>query len=604
MGLKDFFRQSVRGLSAAWKQYPLLGIASILGYIVYNYIEATVPQVGGAYIWAKAILYAIWLSLPLIFVLGLTTKQGGRWQWIVAAVTLLGMVAVGGTTVMITDEGVLKNYIFVSYGLLAVGISIMSPLLLGGGSHDLWKHSQQLAIHFVLAALFTSLGALLLILGLSALKYLFGLTQIGIREEDIAVFSFTVGHTFIFLALWGKKDDESEDALSRFLKILGYYVLTPVSILYTIILYAYVIRLGIIREIPEGWISNLVLGLAAVVAGLWSILYPDIVQEKDHKVTYIERLRYAWLSKWVFLAFIPLSILQLSSVGYRIYMWGWTIPRYGAFWMGALILFACVYMVATRNKKLHHIAWIALITFIIGAYSPLNAYLVSLHSIQNKLSTQIDLFSNTASSDHNHSKETQDEKALRLSDDFFYLYHSFGSKHVQTILDQKCPEALTVKDQNVNREINYGSLQVLLSKCLDYDFLNLNHDLSQGQKYFYLAAQEQDLHQMTIDVSPFQTMRWAAIYNTDNKKQFILSNDGSNLLKKNVDSAENCAINLSKWISQLSQDVYNLYELSAEEQTIEQTCDNKRILFLIQRVEGYITIKDTVVTRIEGIWLE
>ena len=604
MKLKAYLRQSAQGLNAAWKQYPLLGIAAIVGYILYNYIYSSLARGVDLPLWAEGMLYAIWLSMPLIFVLSMIARQGGKWPLIISILTLLGIIVVAGVTIQLDSEGILKKYIYFSYGLMSIAVSLMVPLFSGGSSYELWRHSQQLAIHFVLAILFASLGVLLLILALNALEYLFGLTQIGIKEQDIAIFSFTIGHTFIFLALWGNKEDGSEHALSKFLKILGYYVLTPASILYTIILYAYVIRLVIISEIPEGWISNLVLGLAAVVASVWSVLYPDIVTKVGNSGTALERIRFEWLRKWIFITFIPLAILQLTSVVYRIYMWGWTIPRYGALWMGLIILFSCIYMLSTSNKKLHHIAWVALITFLLGAYGPFNAYAVSLKSVQQRIQHQMDLFEDLSLNSSNDQLTSKKVLAQQINDDAFYLYHTFGKNPVVSIFEAKCPEIIRVMNQSENKEINYGSLQIWLSQCLDYDFLQLYSDEGRGQKYFYLTAKEDDLHEKIIDIKSFQSMIWVALDHTSTGKKFALSSDGSNSLVSNTDNSTGCSINLTQWIEQLNEDVLNIYELTAKQQTIEQSCSDRNLRFLIHRIEGYITIQDTVVTRIEGIWLE
>jgi len=112
-------------------------------------------------------------------------------------------------------------------------------------------------------------------------------------------------------------DPDREDP--RALRVLGRFILVPLSSLYLVILTAYLAQVLVTRSWPSGWIGWLVAWMAVV--GTLSVL---LVRPADPG-----RDRWAWWWERVFwVLMVPAAGMFLAALGKRIGQYGVTEPRY------------------------------------------------------------------------------------------------------------------------------------------------------------------------------------------------------------------------------------------------------------------------------------
>ncbi len=111
---------------------------------------------------------------------------------------------------------------------------------------------------------------------------------------------------------------EKPEAFSKIFKTLFLYILIPVQSIYTVILYAYFIRLLVLRMLPEGLIGNLVLWYALV-----SFLTLFSVKDLRAEVSWLDQYMKIFSVAMV----IPMVMLAIA-MGIRVHYYGLTMVRY------------------------------------------------------------------------------------------------------------------------------------------------------------------------------------------------------------------------------------------------------------------------------------
>ena len=142
------------------------------------------------------------------------------------------------------------------------------------------------------------------------------------------------------------------------LKFFTQYVLVPLLLIYSVILYFYSAKILINWELPRGWVSYLV--LAYSVVGILAILLVHPLKEDSTK---------SWVkifSKIFYYTLAPLIILLFVAIFTRILEYGYTEPRYFvliiALWLTTVVFYFIF------NKK-QAIKFVPMSLFIFGLFS-------------------------------------------------------------------------------------------------------------------------------------------------------------------------------------------------------------------------------------------
>lgn len=274
------------------------------------------------------------------------------------------------------SEPLLRYLLFVLAAHLLVSFA---PFIQKGSLSDFWEYNKNLFLRFLLAALFSAA----LFAGLSiALLSLDNLLGIEIDDDCYAQLWFFIAgvfNTWFFVAGIPKRDEMygAEKEFPRGLKIFAQYILIPLVSIYIIILYLYTGKIILEWQLPNGWVSNLVLGYS--IAGIFSLLllYP-IRNDANHR----------WIqlfSRSYYIALMPLIILLGLSIWVRISAYGITVNRYFvvvlALWLTGMV----AYYLISDTKSIKVIPVSLCIIVIFASFGPQGAFSVSVQSQKNQI---------------------------------------------------------------------------------------------------------------------------------------------------------------------------------------------------------------------------
>ena len=242
-----------------------------------------------------------------------------------------------------------------------------------------WEFNRKVISRFFTSAFFgfTLFGGLSL--ALLAIHFLFNIKIDDFRYGQLFFIFFFLFGVWYFVAGIPKKEEFTveEENYPKGLKLFTQYVLIPLVAVYFIILYAYAIRILVLWELPQGWVSYLVLALSGV--GILSFLFIWPLRDNQNN---------AWIKiyfRYFFIALAPLSVLLYVAILRRIGDYGITPNRYYVFissvWVGCMIF----YFIFSNKKNIKLIpASLAIIAFLSG-FGPWGAHAVSEKSQMNRL---------------------------------------------------------------------------------------------------------------------------------------------------------------------------------------------------------------------------
>ncbi len=191
---------------------------------------------------------------------------------------------------------------------------------------------------------------------------------------------------------------------SKVLRVLLLYIIMPLIVAYSAILYAYFIKILITAEWPDGILANLV---------LWFSIISTIV------IFFIYPLRNT--SRWAktFISFfpiliIPLLIMMFVSLGIRINVYGVTENRYYVLIAGLWVTGCMIYYILNKRPKNIVVTISLAIISVMAVIGPWSGYSVSKFS-QNMRFESI-LKANNMISDKNIIKPSLDVSKADIRD--------------------------------------------------------------------------------------------------------------------------------------------------------------------------------------------
>ena len=178
----------------------------------------------------------------------------------------------------------------------------------------------------------------------------------------------------LFLSLLKKTDDNLENYEFPFIfNLLIKFVIIPLIIIYTGVLYIYMAKVLISMHLPKGLISHLVLWYTALSVAVMILITPFTQKDK-----FFENFK-----KYFPYFSIPLIFASLFAVFQRTYQYGITENRYyvliSIFWL----LFCMILYIKKMNITGIFISLI--VCLVIAVYSPLSAKNVSNFSQSQRL---------------------------------------------------------------------------------------------------------------------------------------------------------------------------------------------------------------------------
>ncbi len=314
---------------------------------------------------------------------------------------------------------------------------------------------------------------LIIMIMLGSVSYLFDIKK-NIAEYGWQWSVFLVGPmTFVSLCNIHNNNPLEADKV-KFLRGVTRYLVTPAIIIYTVILYAYTLKVLLAWSLPLGGVAWLIgafyaASMIGYMAHTWAPFKP---------FDWFYRL-YPWLS-------IPLLALFWWGVCYRIGAYSFTQDRVYLL-MGGTIMTLTTVLLAMRNQRtLKLMGWIATITIAVFTYVPgINAKALGIMAQTHRLESymaQLDVVD-----EQGHFKPYDREKIKGKDDDvkelqaaYEYLRNetdAMAMKEKYKPVDDDAQNILNVKVENGD----YVSVSKYESLSLD-DFAPIN---SEGYPYFH-----------------------------------------------------------------------------------------------------------------------
>ncbi len=223
---------------------------------------------------------------------------------------------------------------------------------------------------------------------------------------------------------------DGETDYPRGLKAFTQFALAPLVAVYTAILYAYAIKIIVIRDWPHGWVALPVLLLSGI--GILAFLLLSPLRSRS------EEKWARWFTTNFPRALAPLSLLLLISVHIRIREYGITESRYIGI-VAALWIFAwAIVFVVRRNAGIRWIPSSLAVIAMFCAFGPWSAGDISRMSQVKRLKVMLQAYG-VWKDDHAirpgeivklSSKESSD-----FEDEINYLVRTHGGQSIRKIFE-------------------------------------------------------------------------------------------------------------------------------------------------------------------------
>ena len=217
--------------------------------------------------------------------------------------------------------------------------------------------------------------SIVLFLGLSAIVGTIDVLLINLPNTiyfDNFVFSASIFGVAFFVSRLKEKDESLKDYnLPKIVEVLICYILIPLILIYTAILYLYFVKIIFTLKMPKGIVSHLV---------LWYTTFSLFIIIMVTPITYKNKFA-KFYKKYFPLISIPLILLALFSINKRIFQYGITENRYLVVILVIWLLFNMILYIVKNDVKWVLISYIFAI--LIAVFSPFNLVTVSINS-QNK----------------------------------------------------------------------------------------------------------------------------------------------------------------------------------------------------------------------------
>lgn len=362
-------------------RFPIVLLDAIIGtvcaLVLIDYNGSSGPTV------LNQIVFGSILGFPLLTGLALTTEK-----WKLNRLVSMGIQFVGVVFVVIYSTTVPQDLssvpaihiirlLMLTLGTILFAFSV--PFLRNENELGYWNFCKTIFLRIMTTCIFAVVMWGGLAIALAALNNLFGVDIPEKRYGELWVFINGIFTTWFFLAGVPKNLDSPDDNedYPKGLKVFSQYLLFPLVIIYFVILYAYLGKILLAWDWPQGWVSRLILGFIATGITLLLLVHPI----KD-------RIENVWISKtarWFYIVIIPLTIMLFLAIWQRISEYGITEGRFLGI---ALVVWLCLlapYFIFSKKKKIIFLSASLCVAVFVVSFGPWGMFAVSEKSQVNRL---------------------------------------------------------------------------------------------------------------------------------------------------------------------------------------------------------------------------
>ena len=534
--IKENVKKFLLHFKSGFERFPITIILAFLHFITGIYIAEVRSFQSDEFVEVNLLLFgSIFITAMCEMLYEKYFYKQNRWlvRGIYSVITFV-------VSIIVFVEYLRTNDYYNIYYFTLIPISIVLFLLIPilKKKENKEKYLQSVFSNFVITGIFAGVLWIGVEIILTTVNYLF------FNSGDSLFFRLTtysfwfiteVFGVSLFLSLLKKPDDNLENYEFPFIfNLLIKFVIIPLIIIYTGVLYIYMTKVLISMHLPKGLISHLVLWYTAFSVAVMILITPFTQKDK-----FFENFK-----KYFPYFSIPLIFASLFAVFQRTYQYGITENRYyvliSIFW-----LFFCM-ILYIRKMNITGI-FISLITsLVISVYTPLSAKNVSNFSQSQRLKRMLVKYG--ALKDGKISKITQK------------LNNGEGSQiytTIQYISDNSTIAKLNFKNEKGEVYSTLGDLEKGLDvkeSWKDYSYRSDDEGNYEERKVITYKVKNIENSEIISDIAGYDNfISYKNVYNEDpinqenesekykiilkNKTITINSKDGTELAKINYEDA-------------------------------------------------------------------
>ena len=234
-----------------------------------------------------------------------------------------------------------------------------------------WQHNKAMVIRLFFTGLFTGVLFFGLVLALASIDNLLGIDVYDELYLEMWIFIVGIIATIFFLS--GMETDssrlEKKTDYPKGIKVFSQYILTPLLILYGLIIATYFVKVIVTDEWPKGMIVYLIFVFSFMGILAYFLLYPLRDKEESRWVK--------WFSRFLFVTIIPFTGMLFWAVQIRIAEYGLTERRYYVVVLGIWLLCTSVYFLFRKQQNIKLIPISLFLIALLTSFGPWGAISVS-----------------------------------------------------------------------------------------------------------------------------------------------------------------------------------------------------------------------------------
>ena len=207
--------------------------------------------------------------------------------------------------------------------------------------------------------------------------YIFGIDGLALLIYTALFIWFVLAPQVCFTLI--RQPHDLDGALVRVLSIILNYILSPAIVVYTVILYAYFLKILFEWNLPKGGVAWLVMGFVAVA------LVGRVAQ------SVLKQRYFDWFyNRFTLIALPPLVMYWIGSL-YRISLYGFTESRFYLLVAGLLMTLFVLMLCTERTGRYQLMVFIFAVAIVVFTYIPgISAKSIGLRCQQRRLSELVE----------------------------------------------------------------------------------------------------------------------------------------------------------------------------------------------------------------------
>ena len=265
------------------------------------------------------------------------------------------------------------------WAFVVIMLAAFAPYTGSGEPLAMWQFDRRLLEGGVVSAVYTLVSFAGLSLALAAVDKLLGVKVDEKAYQYLWTFAGLVFWPLHFMGATPARPGElaSGFAYPRGLKLFTQYVLLPLASVYFLILYAYMARILVTQQWPQGWVSWLTSSASLLGLAAFLLLYPvsDLPENR-------------WIrtfSRGFCAAALPLLLMLFAAVYKRVAQYGLTEHRYFLIALGLWLCGIFLYFLFSRRPDIRRVPMTLALLAAFTSAGPWGAYSAGLASQSARL---------------------------------------------------------------------------------------------------------------------------------------------------------------------------------------------------------------------------